>query len=140
MRFPQSCNSEYKSKPEDRLILQYESFTADGDRFNTSAGSEPLAVVWGRGELQDHWEEALKGRCVGEQVAMVVTEEDGESLYYILEIGVISRVERVAPSSGEHWGILARRAGACPDSTRVRVGSRVSMNTTARIPNCKENL
>ena len=116
--------------------MQYDAFKQDGTRFNTTQGYEPLNIVLGDGAVLPHWEEALLGMCAGEQLVMVVVN-DTEKLFYIMAVEVITRKVKEAPSSNHHYGILLHSQGKCPEANKVKIGSLVMMNTTARIPNCE---
>ena len=136
MRNKQDCHQDYSARKGDILTVQYDAFLQDGTKFNTTEGYEPLNIVLGDGSVLPHWEESLLGICVGEQVVMVVTK-DTEKLFYIMAVEVITRVLKEAPTSSHHYGILLHTKGKCPEADRVKVGSLVTMNTTARIPNCE---
>jgi len=134
VRNKQDCHEDYSARKGDILTVQYDAFLQDGTKFNTTEGYEPLSIVLGDGAVLPHWEESLLGICAGEQVVMVVTE-DTEKLFYIMAVEVITRVLKEAPTSNHHYGILLHSEGKCPEADRVKVGSLVTMNTTARIPN-----
>jgi len=134
VRNHQNCHKNYQAKAGDILTVQYEAFLKDGTKFNTTDGYEPLNLVLGDGSVLRQWEEGLLGTCAGEEVVMVVTEES-EQLFYLMTIDVITRVIRAATSSNHHYGILTESQGKCPEAKKVKTGSLVTMNTTARIPN-----
>ena len=136
MRNKQECHEDYSAKKGDILTVQYDAFLQDGTRFNTTQGYEPLNIVLGDGAVLPYWEEALLGICAGEQLVMVVTD-DREKLFYIMAVDVITRMVEEAPGSNRHYGILHNNKGSCPEANRVKIGSLVKMNTTARIPNCE---
>jgi len=134
VRNKQECHEDYKAKKGDILTVQYDAFQQDGTRFNTTQGYEPLNIVLGDGAVLPHWEEALLGMCAGEQLVMVVMNNT-EKLFYIMAVDVITRKVEEAPSSSHHYGILLHSKGKCPEANKVKIGSLVMMNTTARIPN-----
>ena len=117
--------------------MQYNAFLQDGTKFNTTEGYEPLNIVLGDGAVLPHWEEGLLGTCAGKQVVMVVTE-DTQKLFYIMAVDVITRILKAAPTSNHHYGILLHSQGKCPEANKIKIGSLVTMNTTARIPNCTQ--
>jgi len=134
LRNKQDCHEEYKARKGDILTVQYDAFSQDGIKFNTTQGYEPLKIVLGDGAVLPHWEEGLLGTCAGEQLVMVVTEE-AEKLFYIMAVDVITRTLKKPPNSNHHYGILQHTKGDCPEADKVKIGSLVTMNTTARIPN-----
>lgn len=134
VRNKQDCHTEYQARKGDILTVQYDAFLQDGTKFNTTEGYEPLNIVLGDGAVLPHWEEGLLGTCAGEQVVMVVTE-DTQKLFYIMAVDVITRILKAAPTSNHHYGILLHSQGKCPEANKIKIGSLVTMNTTARIPN-----
>jgi len=136
VRSSQDCHQDYRARKGDTLTVQYDAFMQDGARFNTTQDYQPLNIELGAGAVLPHWEEGLLGICAGEQLVMVITEGT-EKLFYIMAVDVIMRKVREAPASSHHHGILRHTHGTCTQADRVRTGSLVTMNTTARIPNCE---
>ena len=79
------------------------------------------------------WETLLEGRCAGEQVVVV----KDSSLYYIMDISVVTRLTRHHSPSSRHYGIVSPVTRECDPAVVIGPGSRVTMNTVARVPNCK---
>ena len=52
-------------------------------------------------------------------------------------VDVITRVTRPAPTDTHHYGIVLHNQGRCAEEKKIKTRSLVTMNTTARIPNCK---
>jgi len=134
VRNHQNCHDDYRAQSGDILTVQYDAFLPDGTKFNTTEGYDNLNLVLGDGVILPQWEEGLLGRCAGEEVVMVVTENN-KQLFYLMSVDVITRITSPAPTSTHHYGILLHSKGKCAEAKKVKTGSLVTMNTTARIPN-----
>lgn len=66
-----------KSKPGDRLRVQYVGTLADGSEFDSSrkAGRSPFEFELGRGRVIKGWEEGMVGMQVGELRKLVIPPE-----------------------------------------------------------------
>ena len=60
-----------------------------------------------------------------------------EQFLYLMSVDVITRVTRPAPTDTHQYGIVLHNQGRCAEEKKIKTRSLVTMNTTARIPNCK---
>lgn len=60
----------------DRIRVAYDGFFADGSRFDTSEGHEPLVFTVGAGEVIPGFETGVIGMKRGERRSIVVAAED----------------------------------------------------------------
>lgn len=66
---------------ENKVVsIHYTLRDEDGDVIDTSEGEEPLALLYGQGELVAGLERALLGLTVGDKLDVVVPPEDGYGL------------------------------------------------------------
>ena len=82
----------------------------------------------------------MTGRCPGDQVVAVLDTSDDNtdtSLYYIVNIGVVTRILRSATPGTRHVGLLTRDITTCDQAVTIGSGSQVTMKSVARVPNCK---
>ena len=71
------------------------------------------------------------------QVQVCGPKKGEEQFLYLMSVDVITRVTRPAPTDTHHYGIVLHNQGRCAEEKKIKTRSLVTMNTTARIPNCK---
>jgi len=70
------------TKPGDAIKIHYTGTFDDGTVFDSSTGSDPIAITIGNGEVIPSFEKALEGMTIGEKKRIHIPAADAYGEYY----------------------------------------------------------
>lgn len=68
-------------REDSTLLLHFKSIRPDGEIFEDTSGGEPVAVQFGKNQINPEFEKALSGKSEGETVTVTLAPEKAYGVY-----------------------------------------------------------